>query len=258
MEPIYYHVRSSSDGYATLKHDNTAVSWNETSLTANTPYTYHVYSVSASNVENANYVTTATKYTWPNAATAQSAVAASNVQMNVTWTAPAGGANHYHVRSSSDTYGSVKYDNTTAAWNEAGLSANTSYIYRIYTVNADNVENSNYIATAGKYTWPNAPATQAATASSTAQLDVTWTAPVGGANHYHVRSSSDTYGAIKQDGAPTSWSELGLSANTFYIYRIYAVNADNVENTGDGQPLPNIPGLAPQPPRRQWQIPQLR
>ena len=64
----------------------------------------------------------------------QTAVAGSNTQMNVSWTAPTGGADHYHVRSSSDTYGAVKYNNTAAAYNETGLTANTQYTYHIYAV----------------------------------------------------------------------------------------------------------------------------
>jgi len=229
----HYHVRSSSDNYATLKYDNTGTSFNETGLTANTSYTYHIYSVGAGNVENTNYVTTAAKYTWPNAPTGGSAVAASNTQMNVTWIASVGGTDHYHVRSSSDNYATVKYDNSAVtSWNEAGLSANTQYTYRIYAVNADNVENSNYIATAGKYTWPNAPTGQSASASSTVQIDVSWAAPAGGSDHYRVRSSSDSYVSIKYEGSSLTWSETGLNPNSAYTYRISSVNADNIENTG--------------------------
>jgi len=121
---------------------------------------------------------------------------------------------------------------TTGAYTASmtSLSANTHYHYRAYAVNS--LGGMSYGADTEFDTAPNAPTGQSATAVSTTQMNVAWSAGAGGANHYHVRSSHDAYATIQYDGATTSWSETDLSANTSYIYRIYAVNVANVENTG--------------------------
>ena len=112
----------------------------------------------------------------------------------------------------------------------SGLSANTQYIFKVKARNADGIETA-FGATTAKYTKPNLPGSISANAPSTDQVDVSWTAPaVGGADHYHVYSSTNNYGAIKYDGPLTNYSQVSLSPNTQYTYRVYAVNADNVES----------------------------
>lgn len=400
----HYHVKSSSDGYASLVYDNVLATCTEGLLLANTHYTYRIYGVNADGMESAAYaevaaythiqepsgvafgtvaltgidvsasgelsfltaassgilitnITTSAdsgwlqtnswtsdslspntqysfkaqarngdgvltaetgsfeKYTLPNSPVAPVASAASTSQINVSWTAGVGGADHYHVRSSSDDFASLVHDNAATSFVETLLSPNTQYTYRIFAVNADGLESASYaevsrytmiqaptgvifgpitqesiavsargvlsnltsglsavllsnitlatgsgwtntnawiteplaqnteysfkaqarngdgVASAesgvfAKYSLPEVPASATATADSTTQIDVSWTAGTGGADHYHVRSSSDGYATVKYDGTGLAYSEGSLSPNTQYTYRVYAINAD--------------------------------
>jgi hypothetical protein len=226
----HYHVKSSSDNYATTKYNGSGTSWSETSLTPNTQYTYRIYGVNADNIESATPATVS-KYTLTNVPTSPTATASSTTAIDpISWTAPAGGVNHYHVYSSQDSYTTPIYNSTGTSTNQSGLAANTQYTYRIYGVNADAIESATY-ATVSRYTLTNIPTSPTAAASSATQIDVGWSAPAsGGVDHYHVKSSSDGYVATKYNGSGTSWSETSLTPNTQYTYRIYGVNADNIES----------------------------
>jgi hypothetical protein len=199
----------------------------ETGLSANTSYTRHVHSfnVSGESAASAN----ATTNTLTNVPTSPSATAASTSQINLSWTAPTGGASRYHVRYSGDGYASDIYNNTATSFNSTSLSANTSYTYRIYGVNADGVKSATY-AEVARFTLTNVPTSPSTTAASTSQINLSWTAPTGGASRYHVRYSGDGYASDIYNNTSTSFNSTGLSANTSYTYRIYGVNADGVKS----------------------------
>ncbi len=187
--------------------------------------------------------------TLPGVPTAFTGSAVSTSAINMTWSAPAGGADHYHVKYSGDGYASNIYNNATAAFDDTGRGANTSYTYRLYSVNASGAESDTY-SEITKSTWVNAPVNQTATTVSNTQINLAWEAGANGANHYHVRSSSDAYATLKYDNTTASWNESGLTGNTAYTYRIYAVSVDNVENTSyvtaTNTTLTNTPVLAAQ------------
>jgi hypothetical protein len=94
------------------------------------------------------------------------AAAASTSQINLSWTAPAGGANHYHVYSSSDGYATPIYNSTGTSTSQSSLAANTQYTYRFYGVNADGAESATY-ASAAKYTLAADPNVTANKSTST-------------------------------------------------------------------------------------------
>lgn len=402
----HYHVRSSSDGYASIVYDNVLTSFTENLLASNTRYTYRIYAVNADGAESATYTEvngytmietptgvsfgtatastidvsaagtltnlsagtsgvvlsnttkgtdsgwtqanvwtsgtldpnsaydftsqarngdgTATaiagpgvKYTLASTPVSPEATAISTSQIDVSWSPGAGGADHYHVRSSDDDYATIVYDNVLTSFSDTLLTPNTQYTYRIYSVNPEGFESDGYTEisrytmveapqgvafgavtdegifvsargamsnpTAGltgilltnttastdsgwiqnnswtsqplspdtlynfkvqarngdgvvtsetglfaKYTLAEVPAAAEATAASISQIDVSWTASVGGADHYHVRSSSDNFMTNKYSGNSLSYSETSLLSNTRYTYRIFAINADGV------------------------------
>ena len=55
-----------------------------------------------------------------------------------------GAQTNYRIYSSSDNYASVKYEGPATEFEEIGLDINTTYDYRIYALNGDNVVNSNF------------------------------------------------------------------------------------------------------------------
>ena len=102
---------------------------------------------------------------------------------------------------------------------------------------------------AGDPTAPAAPSNLQATAASTSQINLTWADNSGNEDNFHVERCT---GAGCTDFAPlitlgpnvTSYSNIGLSAETTYRYRVYASNAvgpsgfSNVADATTGAPPP--------------------
>lgn len=159
------------DGYKVHDASNTVMctiatpnstSCDESGLTVNTSYTRHIHAYNAESGDSAASADV-TKYTLTNIPTSSGATAVSDSQIDVSWSAPvSGGVDHYHVKSSSDGYATVKYNSTGTTWSETGLSPNTQYTYRIYGVNADNAESATY-ATVTLFTLTNKPVINAVT-----------------------------------------------------------------------------------------------
>jgi lysophospholipase L1-like esterase len=89
---------------------------------------------------------------------------------------------------------------------------------------------------------PAAPATLTATAISTSQVDLSWSA-VAGATGYRVERSTDgaTWASLAQlTGSVTSHSDTGLAPGTTYRYRVVATNAG-----GESAPSPVATATTP-------------
>jgi fibronectin type 3 domain-containing protein len=79
---------------------------------------------------------------------------------------------------------------------------------------------------------PAAPTALTATAASTSQINLSWTAS-SGATSYKIQRSTDgaTFTPLATVGAVTTYSDSGLNAGTQYYYRVLASNA-----AGDSAP----------------------
>lgn len=238
--PAHYHVY---DGIALVGDDIAGTSYPHSGLSPNTQHTYTVKAVNSAGAESAAS-SPLSKYTLPNTPTSPSAVAASVSQIDVSWLAGVGGADHYHVRSSSDNYASIKYDGALTNWSETLLSTNTQYTYRIWAVNADGAESATY-ATVSKYTLSSNPTGAAATDGTYIdKINVSWNS--GGAqNHYHVwRDGVSGAGTLVYDNTLTSFDDIITGSHTYYVY---SVNGDGVESasyssdTGYTLTAPNAP-----------------
>lgn len=133
------------------------------------------------------------------------------------------GAGSWSVLSSGLAAGATSYSDTAAA-------ANTAYDYRVKATNASG--SSSYATATSARTYPGAPTSPGATATSSSAITVSWTAPSGGATSYKVeRSPNGTSGwaQIASGLTGTSYGDAGLTAGTAYHYRVRATNA-----TGDG------------------------
>jgi fibronectin type 3 domain-containing protein len=112
----------------------------------------------------------------------------------------------------------------TASFSDSGLTANTTYYYVVEAVNASGTSaaSTQVSATTGLA----APTGVTASAASTSQINLTWTA-VAGATSYTVQRSTTSGGPYSTVGSPAtaSFSDTSLSANTTYYYVVEAVNA---------------------------------
>jgi chitodextrinase len=229
----------------------TGTSFADTGLTAGTSYSYRVRATDAagnlgsySNVASAT--TTTPDTTPPSAPAALSATAASATQINLSWTAATDnvGVTGYRVESCQGS-GCTTFTQigtpTGTTFSNTGLTASTSYSYRVRAVDAagnlgaySNVASVVTLATPDT-TAPTAPTGLSAKVAGSAEIDLAWTAStdnVGVTSYQILRcQGSTTCTNFAQVGTSTvtSFSNTGLTPSTIYRYRVRAVDgAGNV------------------------------
>jgi len=245
----YRIVRCQGVGCASFTEIATVAgtSYSNTGLTASTSYSYMVraadaagnlsdYSAKATAVTSPAPDTTA-----PTAPTGLGAAASSSSQINLSWSAAsdnvgvtgyriercqgAGCSNFAEIATSSGT----SYSNT-------GLTASTSYSYRVRAGDAaGNLSGYSANATAATSaapdtTAPTAPTGLGATASSSSQINLSWSAAsdsVGVTGYRVERCQGAGCGNFAQIAtvSGTSYSNTGLAASTSYSYRVRAGDA---------------------------------
>lgn len=154
-------------------------------------------------------------------------------QAVIDWYNPNGRAYKYKIETSPDdvTYALLvdKTSNTTAGYTSDAFSATTRYVRITVTGvnpaggNASFWECSIYGDTAP----PPAPTGLTATAVSSSQINLSWTAS-SGATSYNVKRatvSGGPYTTVATGLTATSYSDTGLAASTTYYYVVSAVNS---------------------------------
>jgi hypothetical protein len=238
-------------------------------LTANTQYYYYIFAYNATACTGGPVYATGGSLsgngnTCPNAPTAPNTTAVTNTSFTINWTAPTGGSVpfSYTVQVTTDAGYTVNIagspftvPSSSTTLNLTGLTANTTYHFRILAGNA--TCNSAWIT--GSRTTTNvcvAPAQATAltfgTITNTA-LPATFTGNAGANGYLVIRSLSatppaqpvngTTYSAANiatlgagltfvQSGASTSIPGSGLAGNTRYYYYVYAFNNGMSSCTG--------------------------
>lgn len=125
---------------------------------------------------------------------------------------------------------------TSTSYSDAGLSASTSYSYRVRATDAaGNLSGYSNIPTvltpaASDTTSPSAPANLTATPVSTSQINLSWSASTDnvGVTGYRLErclgSGCTSFSQIATPTGPT-YSDTGLTASTPYSYRVSATDA---------------------------------
>ena len=159
------------------------------------------------------------------------AVAVSGTEIDLSWAAAAGTITRYHIE---------RQDPNTQAWAEIGTStgltyqdttplAGVSYNYRVRSE-----LNGTYSAYVGPVTAatptsaPAAPAAVTATANSSSQVSLTWSAVSGAANYVIQREITGAGGWTTLSGAYIGGTTLldgSVLPNTSYTYQVAAQNA---------------------------------
>ena len=225
---------------------STTTSFSDTGLAAATIYRYQVRATdTAGNVSTNSSIVTATTQSVPdtsppNAPSGLFAIAASSSEITLAWTASTDnvGVTGYRVErcqgASCSTFVQIAAP-TITSFNNTGLSAGTSYSYQVRAVDAaGNLGSYSSIASAttqtADTTAPTAPASLSATAVSSAQINLAWTAStddVAVTGHRVERCQGAGCSTFVQIAAPTTTSlnNTGLIAGTSYSYRVRATDA---------------------------------
>jgi chitodextrinase len=225
----------------------TATSFSDTGLTAGTSYSYQVRATDAagnlggySNVASAATPSPVGDTTPPSVPAGLAAVATSQTQISVSWTAATDnvGVIGYQLErcsgSGCSTFAQIAAP-TGTSFNDSGLTASTSYSYRARAVDAaGNLGAYSSVASATTLapdvTKPTTPTGLTATAVSASQVNLSWTAStddVGVTGYILERCLGAGCTAWVQIATPTgtTYSDTGLSATTTYRYWVRATDA---------------------------------
>ena len=165
------------------------------------------------------------------------------MQVDLTWTAPTSGSpvTAYQLErcqgAACSTFAPVVPAPTGTTYSDTGLTASTSYSYRVLATSAAGP--SGYSATVTTTTQappppnpPGAPTNLTATTASSTEIDLTWVASMGGGvvTGYDVErcqgAGCSTFAPLPtQTGTGTTYKNTGLSPSTSYTYRARGTGA---------------------------------
>jgi hypothetical protein len=216
-------------------------SFNNTGLTASTSYSYRVRannSAGDSDYSNTASATTQAAPQPPAAPTALSANAVSASQINLAWTDNANNEDGFKIERCQGA-GCTSFAQiatvgaNVTSFNNTGLTASTSYSYRVRANNS--AGDSDYSNTASATTQaasspPAAPSNLSASAVSSTQINLTWTDNANNEDGFKIErcqgNGCTNFTQIATVGANvTSFSNTGLSPGTRYSYRVRANNS---------------------------------
>ena len=174
----------------------------------------------------------------PTAPSGLSATATSSNSIDLSWTDNASNENNFVVQRST-TSGSgfatiaTLGTNTTSYADATGLSASTTYYYRVYATNSAGDSGFSNEASATTNAVPPqppiAPSGLSATATSSSSIDLSWTDNSTNETNFVIQRSATSGSGFATIAtlAPNTSSyadTTGLSASTTYYYRVYATN----------------------------------
>ena len=174
----------------------------------------------------------------PTTPTNLSASVVSSSQINLSWTASTDnvGVTGYRVYRGGTQITTV----TGTSYSDTGLSPSTTYSYTIAAVDgAGNISSQSTSAQATTQAppppdtqAPTAPTNLTATAQSSSQINLSWTASTDnvGVTGYRVeRCQGSACTTFSQISTPigTTYNDTGLAANTIYRYQVRATDAAN-------------------------------
>jgi len=242
---------ASCTTFAQIGTTTGATTFNDTGLTASTAYRYRVRANDAagnlsaySNIASAT-TSAASDTQAPTAPSNLVATASSSSQVGLTWTASTDnvGVTGYRIErcsgASCTTFAQIGTTTGATTFNDTGLTASTSYSYRVRANDAaGNLSAYSNIASATTSSSsdtqaPTAPSNLSATASSSSQIGLTWTASTDnvGVTGYRIErcsgASCTTFTQIGTTTGATTFSDTGLTASTSYSYRVRANDAAN-------------------------------
>ncbi len=272
-----YKIESSpngTSGWTDVESNtgSTGTSYPHNGLTASTTYHYRVSAINSvgTGVASSTASATTTAATVPDAPTNLSATAGGAISITLSWSAPTntGGVaiSGYQIEFSlNGTSGWTDVESNTGSTSTShthnGLTASTTYYYRVSAINSvgTGAASTTASATTTAATVPDAPTGLSATAGGASSITLSWTAPsnTGGLelSGYKIEASPNgTSGWIdvvaNTGSTATGYTHSGLTASTTYHYRVSAINS---VGTGSASTTANattdtVNATRPQPP----------
>jgi predicted phage tail protein len=166
------------------------------------------------------------------------ATAASSSQINLAWTDNANNETGFKIeRCQGAGCSNFAQINTVGAnvttYSDTGLTASTSYSYRVRATNLGGdsaYSNTASATTPATSTVPAAPSNLTATVVSNSQVNLSWTDNSNNETGFKIErcqgSGCTTFVQVAQVGANvTTFNNTGLARNTRYRFRVRAFNA---------------------------------
>jgi len=149
--------------------------------------------------------------------------------LTVNW-ASSTGANFYKIERGTDgnTFSQIT-TTTLLTFGDSGLSANTTYWYRVRASNG--IGDGAFSASSSVLTYPGTPGTPTYASIASSTLTVNWTTPTGSASSTKIERATNGNGPFSQIATTTllTFNDSGLATSTTYFYRVRSTNAQ-----GDG------------------------
>jgi titin len=205
--------------------------YNADGLSAGTTYFFRVAAFNAGGTSSfAGPTSWITMRDLPAAPSFTSILAGSSSQINVNWTnvADENGYDLFRGTTSASLFGITTLGPDVTSFADSGLSAGTTYFYRIRGFNEGGAGSFSGITSARTIVGaPNTPTFTSILAGSSSQININWTNVANETGYNLYRSLNDvSYTGITTLGADvTGFTNGGLSAGTTYFYKIEAFNA---------------------------------
>ncbi len=227
-----YKLETSINGGATWSVLTTSfgVSFAHTGLTADSTHKYRLSAINGAGTSLPSAVITQTAF--PGSPTGFAASPASTTAINLSWIPVTHSTSYKIERSLNNTTWTVITPGTalthsSISYADTGLTAGTTYYYRLSTVDA--VGTSVACTAVHALTLPVAPTVTGTVTSGTA-IALSWPA-VTSATGYKVETSSNggtSWTTLAASQAGLTYAHTSLAANSSHKYRVTAINATGV------------------------------
>lgn len=193
----------------------------------------------------------------PLAPTQLNATAVSGTQIFLIWNPPLNasqsGVTGYKIEVDPSCVNSFRslVNTTGTSFVSSGLTNGTCYQFRVESVNSVGFSPASNTASAFTLSAPSAPTNLSALAISPSQINLRWTVPgnIGGTaiKGYEIQRENSCTGSFviirNTTNSSTTYSDIGLDANTCYQYKVLAINAigsSSASNIATATTLPSV------------------
>jgi hypothetical protein len=184
----------------------------------------------------------------PAAPAAVTAAAASDREINLSWSDASTNEGAFLIERSSDNLTFTRIAQVTAnetSYADLGLPASTAFYYRVRARNvAGDSAYSNVASASTQAPSPSAPPSGLAATVGSAQVNLTWNAPTGATGYNVKRSASDggPYAVIGNTTA-TNYADTTVENDRTYYYVVSAMN--NVGESANSSQVSATPSGSP-------------